>query len=161
MTANRLTKLRVERVMKFIPLFTAAGPALASVDDPDFDPGEITQILMDYYRVMEIAHFIRRGGVKAMLYRVETGKTKFQAVDYFDEAHERLASRYRQVIQVPVSPGEQSLLEALRAIGEDEEKVVSDVLLELDRLLLADRRSQSVLVDERPSVSLRGEEKLK
>lgn len=134
--------------MRCMPLLMSGAAIDAASGALPAEAADLPAVLEDYYRVMAIAHFIRRGGVKSMIYRVETGKTEFVPVDYYDEAHEQLAARYRKLIHRESAAAVHSLLQELRDITEEEERTVSEFLPQLDALLLSDRRRQAVAIDE-------------
>lgn len=143
MTSTPLTRERVARVVKALPVLI--GHSCAAGDIPDIET-VLPQLLKDYFRVMEIAHFVRRGGVSAMVYRVETGKTKFSPEDYLDRAHDRLLAEYKEIYK-PEPRTEESLLQILKSTTPEEESAVKDVLPLLDGLLIAERQKQSAEVD--------------
>lgn len=139
----KLTSAQVQAVLDALPALVGIQPQLHL-------PSEVLpQLLADYYRVVEIAHHVRRGGIKAMIYRLETGKTKNYTADYFDEATERLSRTYRQYFST-VEVQESGLLERLRDITAEEEEAVQRLLPELDALLIQDRRLEAVRSDEQP-----------
>lgn len=147
MNADTLNYERVARLVRAMPALTglASGETAAKTEA---DSGETSwqDLLGDYYRVMEIAQYVRRGGVKAMIYRVETGRAQFAPSDYFDEAHERLCSAFRD-IYVPQAT-KQSMLERLAAVTTEEEESVRSFLSEIDSILLSERRKDAALAED-------------
>lgn len=133
---RRLTQSRIEKVVKALPALIGHRD---TPGDSNLDSAAMEDLLRDYFRLMEIAYFVRRGGVSAMAYRLETGKTKFSPTDYLDDAHDRLLAQYKNVYK-PEERNEGSLLDALRDVSGEEELAVAQVLPRLDDLLLADRR---------------------
>jgi hypothetical protein len=147
MTADSLTRERVAQIVRAMPLLVGAADAQNSGKlPPDVSEKAMRELLEDYYRVMEIAHYIRRGGVKAMIYRVETGRTTFVQRDYFDEAHEHLIAAYREIFTPP--DDEQPVLERLSAVTEQEEEIVKEFLPEIDHLLLSDKRKEAAMSED-------------
>lgn len=147
MTANQLTKSRIEHVVNVMPILLGNAKAGSTAAAQLPAEASLPELLSDYYRVMEIAHFVRRGGIKAMIYRLETGRTKFVPVDYFDDAHQRLLECYQDVFK-PSPSNDQSLIERLKQVSTEEEQTVSAFLPRLDDLLLASKRQEAVLADE-------------
>src|SRR5262249_36830453 len=136
---------RVERVMESLP--SLLGDACVAENSQLSHDSAVVDILADYFRIVEIAHYVRRGGIKAMIYRLETGKTKFVPVDYFDEAHERLTASYRKLYS-PEQANQPPLMERLIAMTADEEEIVTRFLPQLDTFLLSDKRMEALLIDE-------------
>ncbi len=145
MTANELKTERVQAVVRALPSLIHNEPGAPPWSERH---QELKEILADFYRVAEIAHYVRRGGVKAMIYRLETGKTKFVASDYFDEAHERLTATYQNLGLKPEAEEPKCLLDRLRAITPEEEAAVTAVLPDLETFLLLQKRIEAVSVDE-------------
>jgi len=139
MPALQLTNDRVKVVVKSLPWLLVHGENADEAIEFDCSPYDL---LKDYFRVIEIAHFVRRGGVPAMLYRLETGKTKFSPSDYLDEAHAQLLSTYQDIYK-PDPHTEESLLDLLRSVTPEEEAAVSAELAHLDSYMLAEKRKQS------------------
>jgi hypothetical protein len=145
MTANHLNKERVQAVITALPSLTGQGPQI------HFGSESLQQLLADYFRVVEVAHYLHRGGVKAMIYRLETGKAEFDTADYFDEAHERLTKQYAQAYTT-AQANSGSLLERLRDITQEEEETVRHILPELENILLQHKRLEAILGEENRSV---------
>jgi hypothetical protein len=141
MTSKELNKDRVRIILETLPSLIGQRPQL------DLAEESVKGLLADYFRLVEIAHYVRRGGVKAMIYRLETGKTGFIEADYFDEAHERLISAYGQLYSAAQAK-DRSLLERLHEFTADEEEAVKAILPELEDILLQDKRLEAVLSDE-------------
>lgn len=134
-------------MVNVLPVFLGNAKA-ASTAGTELQAGDsLMELLSDYYRVMEIAHFVRRGGIKAMIYRLETGRTKFVPVDYFDDAHQRLLECYQDIFK-PAPSNDQSLIQRLKQVSSEEEGTVASYLPRLDELLLASKRHEAVLADE-------------
>lgn len=147
MTVDSLTRERVAQIVRAMPTFIGQADVQQSGKmPPNLSEQALRELLEDYYRVMEIAHYIRRGGVKAMIYRVETGRTTFAQRDYFDEANEHLISAYRDVFS-PVDD-EQPVLERLAAVTEQEEDIVKEYLPEIDHLLLSEKRKEAAVPED-------------
>jgi hypothetical protein len=135
MKVDHLTAARIESVLNALPVLSGQKDAPANIGAGD---AGLPDLLRHYYRLMAIAHYVRRGGVQAMIYRLETGKTKLSPTDYLDEAHDRLLARYKDVYAPPMHT-DQSLLEELKEVSPDEEAAVSEVLPQLDAYLLSER----------------------
>jgi hypothetical protein len=146
MTSPPLSRERVARVVKALPVLIGHGSAVGEVLDIET---MLPQLLKDYFQVIEIAHFVRRGGVAAMVYRLETGKTKFSPEDYLDRAHDRLLADFREIYK-PEPRTPQSLLQILKETTPEQESAVKDVLPLLDALMLAEKHKQSAEVDRGP-----------
>lgn len=145
MTVTPLTTARVHRLVQALPDLVGTRPS--DGNPPDKWRGvPIGELLRDYYRVLEIAHFVRRGGVKAMIYRLETGKAALTSFDYFDEAHQRLAVRFQNIYK-PEEISESCLVHELKNISAEEEEAVKEVMPQLDAFLLLQKRQQALEVD--------------
>jgi hypothetical protein len=145
MHCEPLTEQKIQKLMAALPeLFgharDASRPPLTS------EPAALMQLLNDYYRLMEIAHYIRRGGIKAMVYRLQTGRLDFQPVDYFDEANDRLAEHFACILPKP-QPA--NMLEHLQGISDEEEEAVKACLKDLDTFLIAAHRGEPAIFDEK------------
>lgn len=141
MTEHQLTSQRIEAILRALPALLGLEPALTIDKEP------LRRLLSDYYRLVEIAHYVRRGGIKAMIYRLETGKTTFVPIDYFDEAHNDLSEPYKHVFSMSqVSEG--CLLTRLQQISAAEEEIVTQVLPKMDSILLKNKRLEAVLPDD-------------
>jgi hypothetical protein len=141
MAANHLNKKRIQEIIQVLPALLGQQPELEYAKD------SVRHLLADYFRLVEIAHYVRRGGIKAMIYRLEIGKTELVDFDYFDEAHERLTSRYRQ-LYTTAEANTPPLIERLREMHVEEEDAVREFLPQLDALLLQDKRLEAVSSDE-------------
>lgn len=147
MNSGSLNRERVARTVRAMPaLFGIGNNGKCLTESPDIEEVSWRDLLHDYYRVMEIAHYLRRGGVKAMKYRIETGKTKFVPSDYFDEAHQNLSASFRD-LYVPERGQQQSILDRLNKVSEEEEESVREFLSDIDKLLLAGNR-QALTTEE-------------
>ncbi len=147
LTANALSKERITRMVQSMPVLLGEVEAkIGEKLNSQYSEQHWTDVLEDYYRVMEIAHCIRRGGVKAMIYRVETGRPTFALDDYFDRTHENLAACFgKQEKRVET---DQSVLQRLVGISSEEEELVRSFLPEIDELLLSSRRNESALAED-------------
>jgi hypothetical protein len=148
MAPGALDRERIERVVRAMPALVGANAASQAADGPREKPDEISskELLVDYFRVMEIAHYLRRGGVKAMIYRIETGRAQCAPNDYFDEAAERLCEAAR-ACELPEQHG-QPVLERLAAVSAEEEAVVREYLPRIDEILLSEKRKEAALSEE-------------
>jgi hypothetical protein len=149
MGAEPLDRERIRRVVLAMPALVGAVEK-STTDSAAEKSDEISwqDLLEDYYRVMEIAHYVRRGGVKAMMYRVETGRAQFSPNDYFDEAHQELCEAFRGSYSPPSSDREQPVLERLAAVSREEEDVVREYLPDIDHILLSGKRKEAALSEE-------------
>lgn len=153
MPTRKLTEDRVARIVRAMPSLMGLGEGQSSgeisraVAEPHDDEEFAWQDLIDdYYRAMEIAHYVRRGGVKAMIYRVETGRTTFVPSDYFDEAQVRIASAFQGTFVHESST--QPILERLQSISSEEEEAVQKYLPEIDEILLSEKRKDAAVAEE-------------
>jgi len=144
---NALTKERIARMVQTMPalLGTLQGKITQNLSG-EYSDVQWNAVLQDYYRVMEIAHYIRRGGVKAMIYRIETGRTTIAPGDYFDQAHVNLSASFRKLAICEVN--NQSVLQRLVAVTSEEEELVRDFLPEIDQLLLSVKRKEAALSED-------------
>lgn len=148
MMVRCLTKARIAQILRAMPALVGGHDSRTSLQSPhDIDEFSWKDLVEDYYRVMEIAHYVRRGGVKAMLYRVETGRTTFVPSDYFDEAHQSLSSTFRN-IYVPRQPADEPVHERLAHVTEEEENAVAEFLPEIDQILLSVKRKAGSLTED-------------
>ncbi len=89
--------------------------------------------LLDLIRLFEIAGFARSGGVKAMMYRLETGNRNVTAMEHFNEVTARLTARqtFLGVVQswVEVKHG---LRERMKTVTESEEACVHECQDDID-----------------------------
>ena len=87
--------------------------------------------------VMELSGYVRRGGTKALAYRLETGSSKITP-DYFDALADSLCW---QLIGGEFQPGRQPadafLFQRLKEINLVDESLVAKALGEIDDILLA------------------------
>jgi hypothetical protein len=144
MSGDTLDRKRIERIVEAMPALVGASDGKSS--EQIADETSWRDLLRDYFRVMEIAHYVRRGGVKAMIYRVETGRVQLHPSDYFDEANATLLTHFRSIYIPPQS--EQPVLERLAAVSEEEEEAVRDLLPEIDSILLSEKRKEAALSEE-------------
>jgi hypothetical protein len=158
MTVSTLTPGRIRQVLKLLPQLSArwqdAGRFLSwpPQPTPDATTGassladqmsmhlqewteEAGQFLADYYRLIEIAGFVRSGGVKAMIYRLETGMRNVTTCEYFDEVTARLKAAGVSPDMEAYPPASHSLIDRLRSVSDAEEAAVRAVLPEIDRAL--------------------------
>jgi hypothetical protein len=150
MGAEPLDRERIHRVVLAMPALIGA-PEKASHEAALKTADEITwkDLLEDYFRVMEIAHYVRRGGVKAVTYRIETGRAQLAPRDYFEEAHQELCEAFRSSY-VPAE-NDQPVLERLAAVTFEEEELVRQYLPEIDHILLSEKRKEAALSEEQHS----------
>lgn len=148
MAAEALSRERIERVVREMPALCGENSTSQAADAGGEKANEISwkDLIADYFRVMEIAHYLRRGGVKAMRYRIETGRTQCAPNDYFDEAAEELCEAVRSG-ELPEKHG-QSVLERLASVSEQEEAVIREYLPRIDEILLWKRRKESALLED-------------
>lgn len=95
------------------------------------------RFLRRFARLMEIAGYVRAGGVKSMIYRLETGR-RDPATGYF-EVVSTCVERYLsgQDFSVQKQPqSASSLLLHLEQISADEEKLVDKFLTQIDSLMM-------------------------
>lgn len=94
---------------------------------------EADELLSELSCVMEISSYVRHGGVKAVLYRLETGSGSL-AHDYFDSFSQELILKSKGTH----SPAESShLLRAkLASITPEDELLVKAAMSEIDEILL-------------------------
>jgi hypothetical protein len=145
MVTNVLTPEKIRRVLALLTELANKGSHGFEEADPDL----LDSVISDYYRILEIAHHVRRGGVKAMIYRLETGRVEFVPVDYFDEASSWLEPYYKGRVQPP-EVSNAHLLERLKAVKPAEEDAVSDTLSDIDAFILVKARDSAVkeIVDD-------------
>lgn len=144
MASEALDRERIERVLRAMPELCGGSAASQSADGQEQISWK--DLLADYFRVMEIAHYVRRGGVKAMRYRIETGRAQFAPNDYFDEAAEKLCEAARAA-ELPERHA-QSVLERIDGVSAEEEDAVRDFLPRIDEILLAEKRKDAALSEE-------------
>lgn len=114
--------------------------------------GDSQAMMSQLARILEISGFVRSGGSRMMLYRLETG-CRSVVSDYFQEISQKLntalvtACRHSCKVDAPtggVSESElgsaMSLIAQLRATDKDEEKLVGAAILEIDAFLIEVRR---------------------
>lgn len=147
MGVEPLTRERVQNVVLAMPALVGAADK-ATHEGAAKAPDEISKrdLLEDYFRVMEIAHYVRRGGVKAVTYRIETGRAQLAPKDYFDEAHQELCGAFRDVFHPETQ--EEPVLERLAAVTPEEEEWVRYYLPEIDHILLSERRREAALSED-------------
>lgn len=145
MVTNVLTPDKIRRVLALLKELSSKG----RLGFEEADPEVLDSVISDYYRILEIAHHVRRGGIKAMIYRLETGRVEFVPVDYFDEAGSWLEPYYRGEVQPPENT-HAHLLERLKAVKATEEEAVAKTLPEIDEFLLVEARDSAVkeIVDD-------------
>lgn len=94
------------------------------------------EILGELAQIMEISCYVRHGGIKAIIYRLETGRCNL-VKDYFDSVAAELSYKYQDGNFVSPKEGTQStLLERLKAIDAQDELIVSAAISEIDEILL-------------------------
>lgn len=143
MPTHKLTEDRVARIVRAMPALMGLGDGQSSEDIAGANDEEFSwqDLIDDYYRVMEIAHYVRRGGVKAMIYRVETGRTTFVPSDYFDEAQVHIASPFQGTYVH--TPSSKPILERLQSVAAEEEEAVKTFLPQIDEVLLTGKRKNA------------------
>ncbi len=109
----------------------------------------VRQFLLDSKRLLEIAGYVRQGGVKSMVYRLETGLSLPLAPNYFAGAIERLFIIARQGELTDAGfEANHSCLERLASIAPEEEDAVASCMSQLDEILLSRSRRQSLAIEE-------------
>jgi len=145
MVTNVLTPEKIRRVLALLAQLAKKGRHGFEEADPEV----LDSVVSDYYRILEIAHHVRRGGIQAMIYRLETGRVEFVPVDYFDETSSWLEPYYRGKVHPPEITNTH-LLERLKAVKPEEEDAVSKTLSEIDDFILVKARVEAVkeIVDD-------------
>lgn len=136
--------------------FTALKRFLQENDEP-------LSLLTMFSKMLELAAYVRSGGSKMMLYRLETG-CRTVATDYFQDISHRLSI----AISDSLGPQEQSgfieyqkstssLMLALSKANSDDERLVGLHILEIDALLVEiGRRLDDELKSEWATTASRG-----
>lgn len=113
-------------------------------DGPDFvkacleelPPGMPAEFfLSSLARLMEICKYLRHGGVRTMIYRLETGKRQVLE-DYLDAMSDQLSLEQAGDSLRPL-PSSYSLLARLQAIDENENAAAKSLFKEVEELLIA------------------------
>ena len=99
-------------------------------EDPEF----ILDLLI---RVLDLCTYLRAGGVKTCLYRLETGCST-QAPDFFDTLSQQLRFKYHngRLEKIEEAATSSTLLQKLRSIKPEDEDAVRTYLPEIDGSLL-------------------------
>lgn len=93
-----------------------------------------TRFLEDLERMLNVAAYVRSGGVKAMIYRLETG-WRSQSADMFDEISKRFIIREGK-LEPDTDTTVASLLDNLKSVGPEEEAAVKARLRKIDELVV-------------------------
>lgn len=97
---------------------------------------EKERMLSELCLIMEISTYVRNGGIKAVLYRLETGSASI-AENYFDVLSRLLSLKYEDGKFVSVLPEFKSnLMNRLKQINPEDEARVSAAISEIDQVLL-------------------------
>lgn len=114
------------RVMDFIAFVETNRPSATA-----------KRFLRRFARLLEIAGYVRAGGVKSMIYRLETGRRN-PATGYF-EVVSNCVERYLSEQDFSLQKQHQSvssLLFHLEQISPEEEKLVDKFLAQIDSLMM-------------------------
>ena len=134
-------KLTEQRIFRIINLLSDKVEQEESAFSK-LDQAAADEVIADWYKIVEIAHYIRRGGISAMIYRLETGHLELVPSDYFDEASRAIGEHYSGKVTPPESSKHQ-LVARLREVDESEEKAVANCLFEIDEFVLSGARSSA------------------
>ena len=97
---------------------------------------EKEQMLSELSLIMEISAYVRHGGVKAILYRLDTGGFTMPH-DYFDVMSEQLSLKFADgKFKAVILEGGASLIARLKAIDPEDEARVAAAIAEIDQILL-------------------------
>lgn len=105
---------------------------LAQVQASNLEPGSA---LEQFNHLLEIASYVRAGGIKSCLYRLETGSPN-QTPDFFDTISEKLRFKFNNGQLQKTGSETPSLFQQLNSISSEDEQITSDLRAELDAALL-------------------------
>ncbi len=98
--------------------------------------------------IMELSTYVRNGGVKALLYRLETGRCNLTP-DFYDLLSNELCYKFDQGKLMPSLDKSSSFFQRLKAIDASDEKIVAASIAEIDELLIElGRRLEQVSLEE-------------
>lgn len=105
---------------------------VAQLQSSNVEPGSA---LEEFNQVLEIASYVRAGGIKSCLYRLETGSPN-QTPDFFDTISEKLRFKFSKGQLQKTASETPSLFQHLNSISAEDEQITSDLRPELDAALL-------------------------
>lgn len=99
---------------------------------------------------MELSIYVRNGGIKAILYRLETGGAGI-TLDIFDNLAAAMSKHWHEG---KFTPEDTSLFQYLKSIHPDDETRVSSIIAELDQFLLdLSRRLEEISLQKLEAMS--------
>lgn len=101
--------------------------------------------------LMELSIYIRNGGIKAIMYRLETGSASGINLDIFDNIAAVMSKHWHESKFTPES---KSMFQHLQSFHPDDESRVSAIIAELDEFLLElNRRLEEFSLQKLESIS--------